>query len=899
MDRSAKDIATRAGHLRDPAERTRFVEKACAGDPALLQTVHRLLRLQESVTMAGPSASPGVPEATVTADGPAPFRIDAFRTARGEGLPDRVGSYKVLGELGTGAMGVVYLAEQRHPRRRVALKVIRPEAMTPERERRFDLETEALARLRHPGIATIYEAGRADLHGRPHPYFAMELVQGRLLDDHARGLTVRERVRLVASVCDAVAHAHARGILHRDLKPANIIVDEEGRARVLDFGVARSVYAGSTGAGGAGSEEVEAGPRVGELVGTVPYMSPEQLAADPDVDVRTDVYALGVILCEVMTGKRPHDVGGMTVDEALAVVAHAPVIDVEKLGAELGAIVARAVDPERDRRYATVEELATDLRRYLKHEPVAALGGGRAYRLRKLVQRNPVPSALSGVAVLLLVAGTVGVAWQAAVAMRGWEQARLETDRAEAALAGEAEERVRAEGALARAESERRRVHAVNVFMTNMLTSADPSTAMGEELTVRELLDITGRSLSTELREQPGIEATVRMALSNTYIALGEYASAERQSGLMLEVCLARLGEDDPMTADARRTLAQVYAETDRYAEAEALILAAQPVVEASGDRVEAARVRGELARVYFGMGRHDEALALWSGARDELRELLGPDGEHAMVMTHNLCHALKQVGQLTEAEALARDLVERRRRVLGPDNPQTLGAVELLAGLVMSQGREREAVPYQREVLDGRTRILGEQHIATLLTMGNLGATLIRLGELDEAEELTRRSLAAHTEKFGREHSRTMVLLANLAYLIEERGDRAGAVDIYREIIAIRTAAAAGAVDAELWPSMNNLAMILTDLGRYDEADAMYTELLGLCAAAVPETHYILALFRNNHAACLTAMGRLDDARAALEASHPVIEGFFGADHERTRRSLERMAELRRVAGG
>jgi tetratricopeptide (TPR) repeat protein len=254
-------------------------------------------------------------------------------------------------------------------------------------------------------------------------------------------------------------------------------------------------------------------------------------------------------------------------------------------------------------------------------------------------------------------------------------------------------------------------------------------------------------------------------------------------------------------------------------------------------------------------------------------------------------------MGRLTEAEDLARDLLDRRRRLLGADNPQTLASIDLLAGLIMSQGREREAVPYQREVLEGRTRILGEQHAATLLTMGNLGATLIRLGELEEAETLTRRALAAHTEKFGRENSRTMVLLANLAYLLEDRGRRAEAVEIYREIIAIRTAAANGAADPEVWPSMNNLAMILTDLDRLEEADAMFTELLGLCSAMVPETHYALALFRNNHGATLTAMGRHDAARAALDASHPVLEGFFGSDHERTRRSRDRMTELDRAS--
>lgn len=882
MDRTAKDIATRAGRMRDDADRTRYVEDACAGDPALRRAVEQMLRLNDSATIDESSSGSGS------------FRFEAFRTARGEGIPDRVGAYRIISELGAGAMGVVYLAEQRQPKRRVALKVVRPEMMTPERERRFDLEAQALARLRHPGIATIYEAGRADLNGQPHPFFAMELVQGLPLDTHAGRLNTRERIALMASVCDAVDHAHTRGILHRDLKPANILVDEEGHARVLDFGVARS-FSTSVQAGNQPDSPVpspEPGAKRSELVGTVPYMSPEQLAADPDVDGRTDVYALGVMLCEVLTGKRPHDVGDMTVDDALAVVRTPAEIDTEQLGPELAAIVARAVAPDRDDRYESPGDLALELRRHLAHEPVHALGGGRVYRLRKLIHRHPVASGLAGLAGVALLVGSAGVSWQAARATRGWTQARAETQRAEAALAGEAEERARAEAALERAEAERRRVFAVNVFMTNMLTSADPAVAMGNELTVRELLDSTASTLSTQLRDEPEIEATVRMALANTYIALGEFDSAEHHASAMLDLCRERLGADHALTPDAARTLAMVYNETDRFPQAEELIRGAIPLVDGSGDRVESARIRGELARVMLGSGRIDEAIELWSSSRDELINAIGPDAEYAMVMQHNLCLGLKLAGRIAEAEEISADLVERRQRVLGPDNPQTLAAIDLLGGMIMTQGREREALPYLREAMEGRARILGEQHISTLLTMGNLGAILIRLGELDEAEELTQRSLAAHTEKFGREHNKTLILMANLAYLFEERGKRAEAVDLYREIIAIRKKTS-GALEPESWPSMNNLAMILTELKRYEEADEIYTELLALCAAVVPDTHYVVGIFRNNHGACLTAMGRYDDARAALTASHPVIEGFFGPDHERTIRSRERMAAL------
>lgn len=851
-----KQIATEASRLRG-AERTRYLERACAGDGGLRDTVERLLSMHESVTVDAPDRG------TNGGSVPGTLRFEEFTKGRGAGMPDRVGAYRILDELGVGAMGRVYLAEQRQPKRRVALKVVRPEALTPERERRFDLEAESLARLRHPGIATIFEAGRADLHGRPHPFFAMELVQGDLLDDHCRGLETRARLGLMASVCDAVEHAHRRGILHRDLKPANIIVDEDGRAKVLDFGVARTL---------------ESEGRVGELVGTVPYMSPEQLSCDPDVDARTDVFALGVILHEVLTGRRPFDTNGMTVDEALDVVSVPATLSASDLGRDLAAIVARAIEPDRERRYASAGELAGDLRRFLRGEPVLAVGGGAWYRARKFVGRNRGLVALAGLAGVLLVGGVAGVAWQATRATRGWRQAELET--------------ARAEEALGTAEAQRRKAVAVNTFMTNMLTSADPEIALGNELTVRELLDNSAGTVGFELADQPDIEATVRMALTNTYIALGRFDSAETQASAMLALCREKLGPADPMTADAERTLAQVYAETGRYDQAEELVRGAIPVIDGLGDKVESARVRGELARVLHGAGRHEESFALWTQAEKDLAEAVGPNDKNTMVMVHNRGMALKDLGRLAEAELVMRDLVRRRTEAFGPEHPQTLAAEDILAGVIQKQGRDAEAAAMLREVVAGRRRVLGEDHIATLLSMGNLGVTLVRLGEAEEAEELTRSALEAHRRVFGPDHAKTLILQANLAYILEDRGQRDEAAEMYRGLIEARKRSTGGR-DPETWAPMNNLAMLYQDMGRYGDARALYEELLAMCDEMLPPGHYYTAIFRNNYGSCLTELGEYDRAREALRVSHAVIASVFGPDHERTKKSAARMADL------
>jgi tetratricopeptide (TPR) repeat protein/predicted Ser/Thr protein kinase len=856
MDVTPRDIATRAVGLGG-AERSRYLDEACGHDAALRQTVERLLRLQDSVTIDGSASGVDAEESGRMGSGPSEG-----------GRPERVGAYRVLDELGAGAMGRVFLAEQRSPRRQVALKVIRADMMTPERERRFDLEAEALARLRHPGIATIYEAGRAEVDGVVRPFFAMELVRGRTLDQASRDMPASDYLRLMASVCDAVEHAHRRGILHRDLKPANIVVDEEGRARVLDFGVARTL---------------DSEGRAGELVGTVPYMSPEQLGASPDVDTRGGVYALGVILHEVLLHERPHDVSGMTVDEAIEVVREPARIDQSALGAELAAIVRKAIAPDREDRYSSAGELGDDIRRFMRSEPVEAFGGGSVYRARKFVRRNPGLAGLGVLAVVLLAGGVTGVTWQAARATRGWHAAEVETQRAEEALV--------------RAEAERRKAVAVNVFMTDMLTSADPENALGREPTVRELLDSAAAVVESGTIGEPEIESVVRMALANTYISLGLFDAAEVQARAMVAIGEAELGELHTMTADARRTLAQVYAELGRYEEADALLERARPVIEALGDPVEIARMKGELARVRHGQGRQEESLALWAEAQEELTRTSGAGDKYTLTMMHNRGMALKDLGRLAESESVLREMYERRRDVMGAKHPQTLAALDVLAAVIQKQGRNAEAAPMLREVVAGRRTMLGDDHIATLLSMGNLGVVLVGLGETDEAEALTRAALEGHRRVFGDDHAKTLILMANLAYMLEEQGRKEEAADLYREAIEARTRSTGGR-DPETWTPMNNLAMLYMDIGRFGEARAMFEELLGMCDAMLPEGHYYTAIFRNNYGACLTAMGEYDLAIKALRASHGPILATFGPDHERTRRSLDRLAEAERGAG-
>ena len=338
-------------------------------------------------------------------------------------LPVRIGHYRIIRILGEGGMGTVYEAEREHPRRTVALKVIKPGWASTELLRRFEQESRALGRLQHAGIAQIYEAATADDGFGPQPYFAMEFIRGDSLHAYVatHHLDTRQRLELMVKVCDAVQHAHLRGIIHRDLKPSNILVDESGQPKILDFGVARV-----TDSDAQATRQTD----VGQLVGTLAYMSPEQVLADPlELDLRSDVYALGIILYELLAGRLPYDLGGQMHEITRAILEEDPrrLSSISRLyRGDIETIAAKALEKEKARRYTSAAELAGDIGRYLRDEPISARPASAIYQLRKFARRHK--ALVSGIAAVfvVLVAGIIASTWQASRARRAEQTARAE-----------------------------------------------------------------------------------------------------------------------------------------------------------------------------------------------------------------------------------------------------------------------------------------------------------------------------------------------------------------------------------------------------------------------------------------------------------------------------------------
>jgi len=641
----------------DPARRAGFIEQACGGDDALKNEVVSLLAEGE-----------GSQDFLET-----PALALAARTAgRARSIPAAIGRYRVVRLLGEGGMGAVYEAEQDQPRRVVALKVIRPGFATDEMLRRFQHESQALGRLQHPGIAQIHEAGSADTGFGSQPYFVMELIRGQPFDQYAaaRHLTVRDRLELMAKVCDAVEHAHQRGVIHRDLKPTNILVDSTGQPKILDFGVARLTD---------GDAQLTRQTYLGQLVGSLAYMSPEQVLGDPlALDTRSDVYALGVILYEALAGKLPYDLARKPLPEAGRAIReeeppHLGAIDRSYRG-DIETIAAKALEKDKARRYGSAAELGGDIRRYLADEPIMARPPSAGYQLQKFARRHKALVAGAAIVFLVVVAGVVV----------------------------SARETLRARTAEATAE-------AVSDFLQNDLLAqastanqSGPAAKPDPHLEVRSVLDRAAARIGGKFGRQPEVEAAIRDTIGQTYIDLGLYPEAQTQFARALDLYRRALGAETPKTL----------------------------------------RTASHLGSSSLLQGKFAEADALLRQTLETQRRVLGPEHPEVLASLSSLANSCWEQGKYAQAEALQSQALEIKRRVLGPEHPDTLMSLNAMAIVYWAQGKYAQAEAASRQALEVSRRILGPEHLDTLIYMASLGNIYAWQGKYAQAETLLTQTL-------------------------------------------------------------------------------------------------------------------------------------------------------------
>ncbi len=874
----------------EPRERSAFLDRACGDNVELRKQVEGLLESDKQTTPFLDPPSRG-----------AAFEIlaDVLDDAP---MPAEVGRYRLIRMVGSGGMGAVYAAVRSDGEfdREVAVKVIRPGMATDDILRRFRQERQTLANLDHPNIAKLLDGGAA---ANRSPYLVMEYIDGkpihRYCDEHH--IPIDQRLMMFRDACSAVQHAHRHLIVHRDLKPGNILVTEEGVCKLVDFGIA-TILSGEPG------QRHDTVTEASRRIMTPQYASPEQIQGQR-ITTCSDVYSLGVILYELLTGHKPYRIDGRDrdamerticdIDPDMPSSAVRQTYEIENgeggrtsitpasvslirntqperlhrlLKGDLDTIVLTAMHKNPDRRYTSVEQFSDDIGRYLQGLPIGARRDTVSYRIGKFVRRHKVGVAAAVLLVLSITAGAIGTS--------------VGLVRTAAALA-------RAEAQTEKATVERRKAERVIVFLQHMLSAADPLQER-REVTVRELIDHTARRIDTELANEPEIRAAVHHTLGITYASLGSFRVAEEQLRSAVRIREQVFGPKDQHTASSYNALGGILHERGDNDEAKEYLLRAKGILTELGleGQVASVGVDSNLGKLYHDLGELQKAEDIFVQLLEVCVAGFGESHPNTLNAMNDLAAVYSDLGRLADSERSYRDLIERSEKELGPDSPWTLSYKNNLGVLLVRLGRFDEAEPICRDTLDVSRRVLGETHPQTMIAMSNLASTLDNLGVTEEAESLYLSVLSGRLALLGEGHPETITVQANLGLLYRGQGRFGEAEPLLAKALehAIITL---GEKHSQTLDAMNNLALLYTDTGKLDKAEMLLLTAIDTSTELLGAEHADTLDYLHNLGLLYTKQDRFEEAEGVQLRLLASQTASLGAEHPRVLATTSNLAML------
>lgn len=896
---------------RHPRERDAFLQRACAGDAELMQEVASLLAADSDAhSLLAGNALDAVP-----------FPEESAEVGR------RVGSYRIVSKLGTGGMGSVFLAARVEGEfeQKVALKLIKSGMDSDVILKRFRSERQILARLEHPNIARLLDGGMTDAR---LPYFAMEYVDGVPIDQYCDNLkmTVKQRLGLFQTVCVAVQYAHRNLVVHRDLKPGNILVTADGTVKLLDFGIAK-VLADD----GDDSPPLVTLTQADARVMTPEYAAPEQVKGQP-VTTATDVYALGVILYELLTGQRPYQLLSRSPSEIEKIVSTTepdkPSTAVKKISTggtqdssettwqlrstpleqlqrqlkgDLDNICLLALRKEPERRYGSPEQFLEDIKRFLAGLPVSARKDTAGYRARKFIQRNTGALTATVAAVLLLASLTT------------FYTIRLSHERD-------------------RARVEAKKAEQVSEFLSGLFEISDPGESGGEAITVRELLDRGAQRIELELAEQPEVQATMMGVMGDVYRSLGLYDAAQEQLQRAVRIQERVHGPDGPEVADALFSLAVLHhdrfdQEATRNALTRVLALQRRQFSESSPEITKSLHL---LAQIYYLEGKYEAADSLYQNilteneasskekigilrdygalqrelgnyakAEDIYRRTLkasqsayGELHPEIAIDLHSLGDALRKQGKLDAGESAYRKALQMREKLFGEVHPDVGETLNHLSRLLYGRGDYTAAEPLARRALDVRKQVYGEENVAVVASNGSLAGILKAQGNLDEAERLYRWNVRMTRKLVGDEHPYVAAGLNSVAATLLAKGDLQEAEKVFRQSLTLhRKVLPEGHVN--LSHPLSGLGQVLLEEGDVVAAEPLLREALDLRLHALGKTHWRTAEVQATLGQCMLAQQNFSDAEQYFLQSYTTFKEHYPERTASKQRALQGIISL------